>query len=535
MKWREHSIGCLLGIFLITMPLTAMEKVASVVEALHKTEEVLDHAREGWLAQWLLTKASHMKEATETWLERGNHDAEVLDAERISSLEQQEREMRLFLEDEDPQVQQQAKRALAELQQERHQREREKYERNKSWYENVNLFKGTMVNLQMKGAGFLMSELERNAALEIMREKLALKAEGEKNARVAVAKEYIQAFIDNPLQLLGFAIVLSLVVPSGIYFAKHGVESLFEYYKLPDLADPDKSTISGGWFSGWYAQEHETSLEDVILHPDIASRIKETVHALKNTVAHGSYLKHILLYGPPGVGKTMVALRIARGSGLDCVYFPASNLVAFSKEEAVKKLRQLLTFAKFSSRPTVIVIDELELLAGDRSNPSMSDKMRALLNLLLAYMSDDQRRFMLIGLTNRKQDLDDAFLSRCDDRIKIDIPGPRELRAILQLYVDKYLVRGENLAKEGPSFWFGAESAIEKPRIESGALSTKELDRIAQQLQGFVGRDIFKLVMQIQSSALASDANVITRELIERVVSTKLNEFETDRQTLAKA
>ena len=234
----------------------------------------------------------------------------------------------------------------------------------------------------------------------------------------------------------------------------------------------------------------------------------------------------------------MVALRMARGSGFDYIYFAASNLVAFSEEVAVQKLRQLFNFARCSSGKLVIVIDEIELLAGDRSNPQMSDKMKILLNLILANTSGQSHDFMIVGLTNRKQDLDPAFLSRCNDRIHIEKPGLVQRRALVELYVDKYLHRAENLVPKKPSmfgfaYWFGQGSVLEKPRIEEGILSQVELDKLSERLKGFVGRDIAKLISQVQSSALASDANMVTRELIDKIVAQKIAEIETDTETLA--
>jgi ATPase family AAA domain-containing protein 3A/B len=186
----------------------------------------------------------------------------------------------------------------------------------------------------------------------------------------------------------------------------------------------------------------------------------------------------------------------------------------------------------------VIIIDEIELLALDRSNEKGSDEMRTLLNTLLTYTGDaESRDYMVIGLTNRKKDLDPAFLKRCDDRIRIDVPGPVERRALIELYVGKYLLRAENLLQKDPSvvsraYWLG-QSSIEKPRIEQGALTPGELDKLSERLVGFVGRDIVQLVKQIQSSALASDNNLITKDLIERVVVTKIAEQEADHETLA--
>lgn len=523
-----------MGAILLFLPLSAMQddaaaKVLGMLDVADRAAEQAEHKWHKLNENRLFARAKDglvaLYEAGKDWIETGNEDAEELARMRISQLELLEHDETLSLEQ---------RRAARD---ERLMLEQDAYRRNERWHAFGNSIRGQALGIGLQVSQFFATELGAQQQHERRLEELALQGQADREARVAVAQQYIQALKDNPRLFLGVLGALSIIIPSGYYLSKYGIDSIFEYYRTPELADKDKTSLSKGWLSSFFEEEDEPILSDVILAPDVALRIRETMHQLKYTAAHGGFLKNILLYGEPGVGKTMVAQRMGRGCGFDYIYFAASKLLAFSKREAVAKLVGLFRFAQNSSRKLLIIIDEIELLAAHRSNPTVSDEMKTLFNALLEYMSDQSRDYMVIGITNRKWDLDPAFISRCDDKLFIDMPGLSERKALLTLYIDKYLVRGENLTKPPSSFfstgyWFGTEPIL-LPRIERAALSKEVIDTLASRLVGFAGRDIMKLVLQIQSSALASDANSITPELVERVVATKLAEITTDEETLA--
>ncbi len=401
--------------------------------------------------------------------------------------------------------------------------------KQEEWEDSIRNMGTNLVNQGLQGA---MQEGLAQLAHGRELEKVGLQAVQNRKASVERMKEIIKAFSDP--KNVGLA-VLGAGGVFGMYFGlKHGIGHVADQYKKPALADEDKTSLKFGPLNYiksliYGTEQVESSLSDVILKPELAQRADETVQTLKNTVKNGGFLKHTMLWGQPGTGKTMLAMRMARSSGLEYIYFSASSLEQLSTEEASKQLVQLFRYAISSPKKLMIIIDEAEKLLGSRKNADVSDKKQTLLNLILTYTGTETRDYMVTVLTNIPEDIDEAFLSRCDERIQIGAPEPRERRAILQLYVDKFLKSASNLKPHKPSifstkYWLGKEDPINPPAVAEGALSDSAVDALSDKLNGFVGRDISKLVIQIQSSALATEDNKITTALIDRVVKTKLAE-----------
>lgn len=403
---------------------------------------------------------------------------------------------------------------------EKHRRQQEKSDAftDKLWDSGLNITTETI----QSG----MKEVFAQAAHGRELEKVGLEAAQRRKAAVESTKEYIKAFTDPK-------VITQYVLAAGGIFAlyfglKHGITYIAEQYKKPDLADPDKTSLKFGPLNYvktllYGTVKDESSLSDVILKADLAEEINETTRSLKNIVANGGYFENLMLWGQPGTGKTMLAMRMARSCGLEYIYFAASNLEPFSTEEASAQLVQLFRYAQNSPNKLMIIIDEAEALLGSRARADMTDKKRTLLNLVLAYTGTESRDYMVTIMTNRPEDIDEAFLSRCGMRIQIGAPDPKERRAILQSYVDKILVSASNLKPQKPSilsakFWFGKEEKLQPPVIEEGALSPEALDVVSDRLEGFVGRDISKLVFQIQAAAFSTEDNRVTSALINRQV-----------------
>lgn len=219
----------------------------------------------------------------------------------------------------------------------------------------------------------------------------------------------------------------------------------------------------------------------------------------------------------------MLAKRIARSSGLDYIYFAGgAALEQLKTKDALAQLTELFEFAKRSPKKLMIIIDEAEVLLADRRKP-LHDKTRKLVNLVLGYTGTEQSNYVVVALTNMPEELDKAFINRCDEEVEFVVPSPTERLRILELYVNKFLIARLNDSK--PSFiarLFGAKARTKKLSIEQGALSKEILAEIAQQLDGFVGRDISKLVIGILAKAYASANGRITKDMVNLVVKRKI-------------
>ena len=372
----------------------------------------------------------------------------------------------------------------------------------------------------------ILGEKEREQQINLA----AIKAESEKEAQLEKAKEYIKAFTNKDnAKLLVFT-------AAGIFAAWHGTKiaaKIINNYleKIPTIAE-ETSLLSYkekaiNYLSGKNSLVNESNIDDVILEKDLKKRIDILADSVKNTVKNNGYFRHMLFYGPPGTGKTMLAKRIARSSGLEYIYFAGSSIEQLSTEKALTQIVELFEFSKISSKKLMIIIDEAEVLLANRANSNLSDKTRKILNLILAYTGTESSNFIIVALTNRPEDLDSAFLSRCDEKIEIGVPNFNERAKILKSYIEKYLISSTKQQKE-PSFFekifLGKAVPPKALIIENNLFNNDFIVEIARKLDNFVGRDISKLVIAIRSDAYASKDLKISKELVNKVVNQKIEE-----------
>ncbi|CAI5651078.1 unnamed protein product [Oreochromis niloticus] len=176
--------------------------------------------------------------------------------------------------------------------------------------------------------------------------------------------------------------------------------------------------------------------------------------------------KGVLLFGPPGCGKTMIAKATARASGCRFINLQASTLTDMWYGESQK-----LTAAVFSLavkiQPCIIFIDEIESFLRNRS--SMDHEATAMMKAQFMSLWDgldtsSTTQVMVMGATNRPQDVDPAILRRMPTTFHIGLPNTRQREEILRL-----ILAGENL---------------------SNAINLKE---IAEKTEGYSGSDLREL------------------------------------------
>ncbi|MBA3953829.1 ATP-binding protein [Candidatus Dependentiae bacterium] len=373
-------------------------------------------------------------------------------------------------------------------------------------------------------------------------QRAAVNAEANKEAAIEKTKAIIAAVTDK--SNIKKAVVASTVLILSYYTIKYGSalahDAIKHYYRNPTLSTDTTlinplqaakqklvSKITG-------IEPKKSSVKDVILEPELAKRVDVLDKSIQNTVKNGAPFGNILFYGPPGTGKTMLAKRLALNSGLEYIYFTASALEQYSLEEGLIKLTELFEFAKRSSKKLMIVIDEAEKLFANRSN-QVNDKTGKLLTHVLGYTGTESYDFMVVALTNRPQDLDKAFLSRCDDRIKIDAPGFEQRRAIIKKYFTEYLFEAAKPLVVPKNRWGTFVNWLDnKPQparritIDKAVLTADFINQLTEKTDGFVGRDISKMVIAILKATYVSDDAHVTPELVNQIAAVKIAERATE-------
>jgi len=148
----------------------------------------------------------------------------------------------------------------------------------------------------------------------------------------------------------------------------------------------------------------------------------------------------VLLHGPPGTGKTMIAKAIAHE--LDATFFVVSPAQMLSKwvGEAEQNIRKLFEAAKAQDK-SVIFLDEIEALVPKRKSDSSSVMQRVvpqILQELEGFERKGARALLFIGATNKPWMLDEAMLrpGRLDAKIYVGLPDAPARFRLLELYFD---------------------------------------------------------------------------------------------------
>ncbi|KAI8619596.1 P-loop containing nucleoside triphosphate hydrolase protein [Chytriomyces sp. MP71] len=147
----------------------------------------------------------------------------------------------------------------------------------------------------------------------------------------------------------------------------------------------------------------------------------------------------VLLFGPPGTGKTMLAKAVARESKANFFSISASTLTSKFVGEGEKMVRTLFAVAR-QVQPSVIFIDEIDSILKERSESEHEASRRLKTEFLLQFdglsTNSEKERLLVMGATNRPQELDEAVLRRLVKRIYIPLPEPKTRLALLLHLLD---------------------------------------------------------------------------------------------------
>jgi SpoVK/Ycf46/Vps4 family AAA+-type ATPase len=140
--------------------------------------------------------------------------------------------------------------------------------------------------------------------------------------------------------------------------------------------------------------------------------------------------KTILLYGPPGCGKSLGAKRLAWNIGLPLMKVRFDVLISSYFGESATNLRSIFLAAK--ERPCVLLLDECDFIARSRINSKDIGEASRIVNALLQLMEEYDAPGLLVATTNVESALDPALFRRFDDVFMVPLPGAVEIEKLLR-------------------------------------------------------------------------------------------------------
>ena len=174
---------------------------------------------------------------------------------------------------------------------------------------------------------------------------------------------------------------------------------------------------------------------------DVKEELEEIIDFLRNPKRYYSFgarmPRGVLLVGPPGVGKTMIAKAVAAEADVPFFYQSGASFVQIYVGMGAKRVSELFSAAK-KNAPAIIFIDEIDAV-GKKRGGERNDEREGTLNQLLTEMDgfEDTSGIVVIAATNNIDVMDSALLraGRFDRRIFVELPTASEREAILQKYL----------------------------------------------------------------------------------------------------
>jgi cell division protease FtsH len=218
----------------------------------------------------------------------------------------------------------------------------------------------------------------------------------------------------------------------------------------------------------------------------------------------GNLPKGVLLIGPPGTGKTMLAKAIACEANASFYSAHGSDFTEVFVGVGAKRVRQLFRQAT-RNKPAIIFIDEIDCVGRNRKHDTNSEHQQTI-NALLAAMDgfESSSGLVVVAATNRPEDLDEALTrpGRFDRKVYVSYPDMKGRREILKSHA--------------------ADKPIENPETS--------LDLIAQTTPGMSGADLANLLNEAAIFSALQNAPKIT--LVELEAARDKVRFGTERKSM---
>ncbi len=368
----------------------------------------------------------------------------------------------------------------------------------------------------------IAKEQELSVKDELNRKLGDISAQAEESDNTIRRRLFLQPYANQTHGFVGADI--SLVVKEA---AMHALRKILEKVPPKDIKEGkiDKSLIQGirvtaDDFQAALTHVEPSAMREVLIEvPDITwddiggldSVKKELQEAVEWPIRYPQLFRHlqtktpkgILLFGPPGTGKTMMAKAVAHESECNFISVKGPELISKWVGESEKGVREIFRKAR-QAAPSIIFFDEIDALVPKRGAYSDATHVtESVVSQILTELDgmEELKNVTIIGATNRPDMLDDALLrpGRLERHIAIPAPDEDGRRKIFEVYLK-----------------------------DTGTLLTSDVttDDLVTKTDGFVGADIEALVREAKLAAMREFISLMRgrtpREMEEAITNVRI-------------
>lgn len=187
----------------------------------------------------------------------------------------------------------------------------------------------------------------------------------------------------------------------------------------------------------------------------------------------------LLLYGPPGCGKTKCAYLIARELNLPLVIARLDSLISSYLGTTAKNIRTLFEFAQ--KMPCVLFLDEFDAIAKARDDNNELGELKRVVNSLLQNVDSMSRDSLLLAATNHEKLLDTAVWRRFDYKLEIELPDLEAIEKMFSLFTNGVGIFSDKEKRELATAFLGLSGAnveeIVKKALRNSVIHENEFSK----------------------------------------------------------
>ena len=260
---------------------------------------------------------------------------------------------------------------------------------------------------------------------------------------------------------------------------------------LADIIYPDENNIEV-----ILSKRNADKLDSFILSYKNSDKLNDLGIGVSNT---------LLLYGPPGCGKTKCAYLIAKQLNLPLVIARLDSLISSYLGTTAKNIRNLFEFAQ--KIPCVLFLDEFDAIAKARDDNNELGELKRVVNSLLQNVDSMSKDSLLLAATNHQQLLDSAVWRRFDYKLEIELPDKEAISKLIYLFTGHMGTLSEKDVTELSTLFFGLSGA------EIEELITKSIRNAVIHNHSFDKKNIYEEYFILQN-ILPQNCND-TRKLLQ--------------------